>query len=54
VARRLELTALAVRRHSTVEQAARALGIARYGVRGRLRLRRALLAFGPYRYSSCT
>jgi hypothetical protein len=53
LARRLELTARAVKRHGTVGQAARALGIARYDIRGRIRLRRALLAFGPYRYTSC-
>jgi hypothetical protein len=53
LAHRLELTARTVERHGTVERAARALGTARYNVRGRRRLRRALLGFGPYRYASC-
>jgi Tol biopolymer transport system component len=53
LARRLDRTALALRRHGTVRQTARALRISRLNVRGRLRLRRALLAYGRYRYSAC-
>jgi Tol biopolymer transport system component len=53
LARRLDRTARVMRRHGTVEQTARALRISRLDVRGRLRLRRALLAHGRYRYSAC-
>jgi hypothetical protein len=54
VARRLELTARARERHGTVEQTARALGIDRFEVEGRLRMRRALRSLGPYRYAGCS
>jgi hypothetical protein len=53
LARRLDRTARALRRHGTVRQTARALRISRLDVRRRLRLRRALLAYGRYRYSAC-
>lgn len=53
LARRLELTARALKRYGSVEQTARALGIRSFHVRGRLRLRRALLSHGRYRYSAC-
>lgn len=53
VARRLDLTARALRRQGSITRAADALRIDRFHVRGRLRLRTALLAFGRYRYSSC-
>jgi WD40-like Beta Propeller Repeat len=53
VARRLEQTARARERHGSVEQTARALGIDRFEVEGRLRMRRALRSLGPYRYASC-
>jgi hypothetical protein len=54
LARRLELTARALKRHGSVERTARALGIRSFQLRGRLRLRRALLSFGRYRYSACS
>jgi Tol biopolymer transport system component len=53
LARRLDLTARALERHGTVERTARALGTRPFTVRGRLRLRKALLAHGHYRYSAC-
>jgi dipeptidyl aminopeptidase/acylaminoacyl peptidase len=53
LARRLELTARALERHGTVEQAARALGVPRFHVSGRLRLRQTILSFGSYRFASC-
>jgi hypothetical protein len=53
LARRLESAARARRRHGTIERTARVLGIARFEVEGRLRLRRALRSFGPYRFSAC-
>jgi hypothetical protein len=53
VARRLEQTARARERHGGVEQTARALGIDRFEVEGRLRMRRALRSLGPYRYAAC-
>jgi Tol biopolymer transport system component len=53
LARRLDRTARTLRRHGTVKQTARALRTSRLDIRGRLRLRRALLAHGPYRYSAC-
>ena len=53
LARRLDRTAQTLRRHGTVKQTARALRISRLDVRGRLRLRKALLADGRYRYSAC-
>jgi Tol biopolymer transport system component len=54
VARRLELTARSRTRHASAEETARALGIDRFEVEGRLRLRRALRSLGPYRYASCS
>jgi Tol biopolymer transport system component len=53
LARRLESTTRTYRRYGTLERAARVLGISRFHLRGRLRLRRALRSFGPYRISSC-
>jgi hypothetical protein len=53
VARRLELTARARERHGSVERTARALGIKRFEVEGRLRMRRVLRSLGPYRYAEC-
>jgi Tol biopolymer transport system component len=53
VARRLEQTARARERHGSVKQTARALGINRFEVEGRLRMRRALRSLGPYRYAAC-
>ena len=54
VARRLELTARARKRHGSAGQTARALGIERFDVEARLRLRRALRSLGPYRYAACS
>ena len=53
LARRLDLTARTLERLGTVERTARALRIERFHVGGRLRLRRALLAHGDYRYAAC-
>jgi WD40 repeat protein len=53
LARMLESTAQAYGRHRTIERTARMLGIDRYDLRRRLRLRRMLLSFGPYRFSAC-
>jgi hypothetical protein len=53
LARRLDRTARTLRRYGTVKQTARALRISRLDIRGRLRLRNALLADGRYRYSAC-
>ncbi len=50
---RLETTAKTYARERTIQGTAHALGIARHRVSGRLRLREALRAFGPYRFSSC-
>jgi hypothetical protein len=52
-ARRLDSTAHMFRRYRTIERTAAALGIARSHVQRRLRLRKALLSFGPYRFSTC-
>ena len=54
VARLLERTARARERHRTLRRTARALGIDRFEVEGRLRMRRALRSFGPYRYATCS
>ena len=54
VARRLELTARARKRHGSAGQTGRALGIGRFEVERRLRLRRMLRSLGPYRYAACT
>jgi Tol biopolymer transport system component len=54
VARRLELTARARKRHGSHEQTVRALEIDRVELEGRLRLRRALRSLGPYRYAACS
>jgi hypothetical protein len=53
VARMLERTARALELHGSVRRAARALGIERSDVQGRLRMRRALRSLGPYRYAAC-
>jgi hypothetical protein len=53
LARRLETTARIRSRSRTVEQAARALGIRRFELERRLRLRQLLRSFGPYRFPSC-
>jgi Tol biopolymer transport system component len=50
----LERTARAAESHGGVEQTARALGIDRFEVEGRLRTRRALRSLGPYRYAACS
>ena len=47
---RLEATAKTYARERTITRTAHALGIARHRVSGRLRLREALRAFGPYRF----
>ncbi len=53
-ARRVVETARARERHGGVEQTARVLGIDRFEVEGRLRMRRALRSLGPYRYAACS
>jgi TolB protein len=53
VARLLEHTARTRERHGSAEQTARALGIERFEVEGRLRMRRALRSLGPYRVATC-
>ena len=53
VAHLLERTARAHERHGTVVRTARALGIRRFEVEGRLRMRRVLRSFGPYRCVTC-
>ena len=53
VAHLLEQTVRARERHGTVVRTARALGISRFEVEGRLRLRRLLRGLGPYRYATC-
>jgi hypothetical protein len=53
LARRLESTARAYSRHRNIGRTARVLGIRRAQLVSRLRLRKALRSFGPYRISSC-
>lgn len=54
VAQLLEQTARARARHGSVVQTARVLGINRFEVEERLRMRRALRSLGPYRYATCS